>query len=90
MLRVGVALLGLRLRERSARGGDLCGRGLRLRGDGPALQAELLEIAAQVKTASGAPKADSAALRAGLALNDTAEGHKHAAEMLTIGLSAAE
>lgn len=59
-------------------------------GDVPALQAELLEIAAQVKTASGAPKADSAALRAGLALNDTAEGHKHAAEMLTIGLSAAE
>lgn len=59
-------------------------------GDVAALKAELLEIAAQVKTASGAPKADSAALRAALVLDDSAEGHKHAAEMLTIGLSAAQ
>jgi hypothetical protein len=59
-------------------------------GDIAALKAELLEVAGQIVTASGAPKADSAALRAALALDDTAEGHKHAAEMLTIGLSAAE
>ena len=58
-------------------------------GDVAALKVELMEIAVQVKTASGAPKADSAALRAALALDDSPEGHKHAAEMLTIGLSAA-
>lgn len=58
-------------------------------GDVAALRTELMEIAARVVTSSGAPKADSAALRAALALDDTPEGHKHAAEMLTIGLSAA-
>jgi len=58
-------------------------------GDEAALKAELLEIAAGVVTASGAPKADSAALRAALALDGSAEAKKHAAEMLTIGLSAA-
>ncbi|MGL4311426.1 MAG: cytochrome c-550 PedF [Paracoccaceae bacterium] len=58
-------------------------------GDEAALKTELMEIAAQVVTASGAPKADSAALRAALALDGTAEAKKHAAEMLTIGLSAA-
>ena len=58
-------------------------------GDDAALKAELMEIAAQVVTASGAPKADSAALRAALALDGSAESKKHASEMLTIGLSAA-
>jgi hypothetical protein len=58
-------------------------------GDEAALKAELMEIAAGVVTASGAPKSDSAALRAALALDGSAEAKKHAAEMLTIGLSAA-
>jgi cytochrome c-550 PedF len=58
-------------------------------GDEAALKAELLEIAAGVATASGAPKSDSAALRAALALDGTPAAKKHAAEMLTIGLSAA-
>jgi cytochrome c-550 PedF len=58
-------------------------------GDDEALKAELMEIAGQVVTASGAPKADSAALRAALALDGSPEAQKHAAEMLTIGLSAA-
>jgi hypothetical protein len=47
-------------------------------------------VAAQVLTASGAPKADSAALRAVFALDGTEESRRHAAEMLTIGLSAAK
>lgn len=59
-------------------------------GDAEALRTELLAIAAEVKTASGAPKADSAALRAALALDGSAEAKRHAAETLTIGLSAAE
>jgi hypothetical protein len=59
-------------------------------GDEAALKTELMEIAAAVVTASGAPKADSAALRAALALNGSPESKKNAAEMLTIGLSAAE
>lgn len=58
-------------------------------GDEAALKAELMEIAAGIVTASGAPKADSAALRAALALDGSAAAKKHAAEMLTIGLSAA-
>jgi cytochrome c-550 PedF len=58
-------------------------------GDHAALQAELMEIAATVKTASGAPVADSAARRAALLLDGTAEGTKHAADALTVGLSAA-
>ncbi len=58
--------------------------------DTAALQAELNGIAAQVLTASGAPKADSAPLRAALALDGSPESQKHAAEMLTIGLSAAK
>ncbi|MBL4926847.1 cytochrome c-550 PedF [Fuscibacter oryzae] len=59
------------------------------KGDAAALREELMAIAAEVKTASGAPKADSAALRAALALDGTDAAEKHAAEMLTIGLSAA-
>jgi cytochrome c-550 PedF len=58
--------------------------------DATALQAELLEISAQVLTASGAPKADSAPLRAALALDGSPDSQRHAAEMLTIGLSAAQ
>jgi cytochrome c-550 PedF len=59
-------------------------------GDEAALKTELMEVAADVVTASGAPKADSAALRAALALDGTDESRRHAAEMLTIGLPAAE
>jgi cytochrome c-550 PedF len=58
-------------------------------GDTTALKDELLAIAAEVKTASGAPVADSAARRAALFLDGSAEGTKHAADALTIGLSAA-
>jgi hypothetical protein len=58
-------------------------------GDAAAIRSELMEIAASVVTASGAPKSDSAALRAALALDGTEAAKKHAAEMLTIGLSAA-
>lgn len=53
------------------------------------LKEVLLSIAAEVKTASGAPVADSAARRAALLLNGSSEGLKHAADALTIGLSAA-
>lgn len=59
------------------------------KGDEKAMRAELLAIAGKVKTASGAPKADSAALRAALALDGSKNARKHAGEMLTIGLSAA-
>jgi cytochrome c-550 PedF len=58
-------------------------------GDEAALKVELMEIAASVVTASGAPKSDSAALRAALALDGSDVAKRHAAEMLTIGLSAA-
>lgn len=58
-------------------------------GDGEALKAELAEIAGQVPTASGAPVADSAVSRAAHALSADPESFKHAAELLTIGLSAA-
>ena len=52
------------------------------------LRAELEQIASGVLTASGAPVADSAAHRAALMLDGSAEAARHAAEMLTIGLSA--
>ncbi|NEX47935.1 cytochrome c-550 PedF [Pseudotabrizicola algicola] len=58
-------------------------------GDEAAIREELMAIALEAKTASGAPIADSAAKRAALALNGTAEGVKHATDALTIGLSAA-
>ncbi|WP_435258701.1 cytochrome c-550 PedF [Thioclava sp. FR2] len=58
-------------------------------GDEAALKTELMEIAGQIVTASGAPKADSVALRAALALDGSGEAKRKAAEMLTIGLSAA-
>lgn len=55
-----------------------------------AIRAELETIAAAVVTASGAPVADSAAYRAARMLDGSAEAMKHAAETLTIGLSATE
>lgn len=58
-------------------------------GDAVALREELMTIAAAVKTASGAPVADSAARRAALLLDGSPEAAKHAADALTVGLSAA-
>lgn len=57
-------------------------------GDLAALKTELTEIATGVVTASGAPVADSAVSRAAAALTDDPASMKHAAELLTIGLSA--
>lgn len=57
-------------------------------GDHAALKAELIQIAANVATASGAPVADSTVSRAAEALNDAPDSGKHAAELLTVGLSA--
>ncbi|WP_193371574.1 cytochrome c-550 PedF [Pelagibius marinus] len=51
---------------------------------------ELLEIAANVVTGSGAPLADSVAYRAALVLDGSVESWKSAAEALTVGLSVAE
>ncbi len=59
-------------------------------GDEVVLKAELTDLAGQIPTASGAPRADSAALRAAIALDGTDQSRKHASEMLTIGLSAAK
>lgn len=53
-----------------------------------AIRTELEGIASGALTASGAPVADSAAYRAALMLDGSAEAARHAAEMLTIGLSA--
>jgi cytochrome c-550 PedF len=58
-------------------------------GDDKAFADELTEIAIKVKTASGAPIADSAAREAALHLQEGPEGIKKAADALTIGLSAA-
>ncbi|HQU68555.1 MAG TPA: cytochrome c-550 PedF [Albidovulum sp.] len=58
-------------------------------GDGPAVKTELLAIAAEIKTSSGAPVADSAPLRAAHMLSDDPASWKKAAEALTIGMSAA-
>lgn len=57
--------------------------------DQPALKEELAAIAVEVKTASGAPVADSAASRASKLLDGSDLGAKHAADALTVGLSAA-
>lgn len=57
--------------------------------DEAALKTELEGIAAEAKTASGAPVADSAARQAAIHLNGTPEGQKAAADALTVGLSAA-
>ncbi|SMX34569.1 cytochrome c-550 PedF [Actibacterium lipolyticum] len=55
-----------------------------------AVQAELAEIAGQVETGSGAPIADSVALRAANLIAGDAPNFHGAAEALTIGLSAAQ
>jgi cytochrome c-550 PedF len=60
------------------------------KGDAAAIRAELEQIAAAVKTFSGAPVADSAVSRAAAELTDDPASFKHAAELLTIGLSAAK
>ena len=57
-------------------------------GDQAAIKAELEGISAEIKTASGAPVSDSAVRRAILVLDGTPAGSKHAADALTIGLSA--
>jgi len=54
------------------------------------LSAELMAINDAVPTASGAPKADSPALRAALLLAGDAPDPARAAEALTIGLSSAQ
>lgn len=56
--------------------------------DAAAVKTELTEIAATVATASGAPVADSVALRAAHHISDDPATWKTAAETLTIGLSA--
>jgi len=58
-------------------------------GDAAALQAELSDIAANVSTGSGAPVADSVAFRAANLISGDAPDYAHAAEALTVGLSAA-
>ncbi|MFZ7090729.1 cytochrome c-550 PedF [Primorskyibacter sp. 2E233] len=57
--------------------------------DSDAVKARLSDIAAGIETLSGAPVADSAASRAARLVDGTQEGFRHAAEALTIGLSAA-
>lgn len=57
--------------------------------DGAAIAARLAEIGAGIETLSGAPLSDSIASRAALALGANPEGYDRAAEILTIGLSAA-
>lgn len=57
--------------------------------DQGALVARLTEIAGGIETLSGAPVADSVAFRASNIIDGTPAAYKSAAEMLTIGLSAA-
>lgn len=57
--------------------------------DPDALKARLNEIAGGINTLSGAPVADSIAFRAAAIIDGTPEAYHHAAEVLTIGLSAA-
>ena len=57
-------------------------------GDQDALRSELEDISANVETASGAPVSDSVVRRAVLALDGSDMAAKHAADALTIGLSA--
>lgn len=58
--------------------------------DAAALKTELEGIAGQVKTASGAPVADSVAYEAARTLSNAPESWKRAGEILTVGLSATE
>ena len=55
-----------------------------------AIQEELSSIASGVETGSGAPVADSVAFRAAALINSDAPNFKQAADVLTIGLSAAQ
>ncbi len=55
-----------------------------------ALKSQMAEIAGQLETGSGAPLADSPASRAVALLDGSDESLKNAAEVLTIGLSAAQ
>jgi len=57
--------------------------------DLPALEKELREIAGKIETGSGAPVADSVAFRAANLIAGENADPVHAAEQLTIGLSAA-
>lgn len=57
--------------------------------DSDAAKARLSEIAAEIETLSGAPLADSIAFRASNVIDGTPVAYKRAAEILTIGLSAA-
>lgn len=57
--------------------------------DADALKARLTEIGEGIETLSGAPVADSIALRAAAQIDGTPAAYKSAAETLTIGLSAA-
>ena len=59
-------------------------------GDHLVLQAELARIAAKIKTGSGAPLADSAAMRAANLISGDTPDFAAASEALTIGLSAAK
>lgn len=56
--------------------------------DPASLRKELETISAQVKTASGAPVADSVAFEAARLITDKPETWKKAGEVLTVGLSA--
>lgn len=58
--------------------------------DAEGMKKELAEINASAKTASKAPQAESAASRAAEALDGSAGSFAKAAELLTIGLSAAK
>ncbi|WP_171126817.1 MULTISPECIES: cytochrome c-550 PedF [unclassified Ruegeria] len=59
-------------------------------GDAEALKSELNEIAETIETGSGAPVADSVALRAAVLISGENPDFAEAAEQLTIGLSAAQ
>ena len=59
-------------------------------GDVATARDAMLEIAKGVETGSGAPRADSVASRAAAALDQSAGSLKRAAEIMTVGLSAAE
>ncbi|MFA3919277.1 cytochrome c-550 PedF [Ruegeria hyattellae] len=59
------------------------------KGDTAALQSELNEIASTIESGSGAPVADSVALRAAVLISGDNPDFAEAAEQLTIGLSAA-
>lgn len=58
--------------------------------DPTAVQTELASIAADVETGSGAPVADSVAFEAARNMTDDPATWKHTADLLTVGLSAAE